>query len=63
MQKVLSRFRIQNSFFLFSVVVISQSWIKDQVLDLSCMTKGIQQINSAEARKNVHDLIIQRQTT
>lgn len=39
--KILSNFRIQNSFFFFSVLIISQSWIKGQVLDLLHMTKDI----------------------
>lgn len=39
--KILSNFRIQNSFFPFSILVISQPWIKGQVLHLLHMAKGI----------------------
>lgn len=37
-EKIASNLGIQNSLFLFSVLVTSQSWIKGQVLDLLHMT-------------------------
>lgn len=37
-EKIVSNLGIQNSLFLFSVLVTSQSWIKGQVLDLLHMT-------------------------